>query len=341
MKRLGGKEKFFFLAGTVSLSAFLAACGGGDENSSTEASGEGGEHTFTLTHITQTSHGWHDTAMKFDEELQELSDGRMDLEIYPAGEIGSEADMLQQMESGDIDFGIITNAYMSTRDSEFNAWFMPFVFEDLAEAVEYRGIQPAQDMLEGLSEQGFVGLDFIFAGNRHILNASEPVESPEQLAGQSIRITDGPAIQDFWDEVGAGPTAMPLPEVYTSLQTGVIDGIDIDLDALITENLYETADYLTMSNHMTWPAVVMMSEISHDGLSEEDQDIVREAMKNAIDWGVQDAVEREEANLAEAEELGMNINELDEEEFSEVKETLHQQYAEESDIIAEFLEETQ
>ncbi|MGJ9384410.1 TRAP transporter substrate-binding protein DctP [Salipaludibacillus sp. CF4.18] len=333
-------KKYKIATASVALVGLLAACGV-DTDTNEGESGEADELEFTLTHITQTSHGWHETAEKFNEELQELSDGRMSVNIYPAGAIGDEQDMLQQMETGEIDFGFITNAYMSSRVESFNAWFMPFVFDDLEEAVAARDIEPAQDMLKELSDQGFIGMDFLFAGNRHILTTEKEVSTPEDLAGEQIRITGGPAIQSFWEEIGAGPIAMPLPEVYTSLQTGVIDGIDIDLDALITENLYETADHLALSNHMTWPAVVMMSELSHDALSAEDQEIVKEAMKNAIDWGVEDAITREESNLEEAEEVGLIIKEFDDiDAFNEVRDTIHERFSAESDIIADFLEIT-
>lgn len=252
----------------------------GDDNGTAGQDGNGatGDNIeFSLTHITQESHVWHQTAEKFAEELEDRSDGRMSLEIYPAGQLGSEQDMLQQMETGSVDFGFITNGYMSTRNTEFNAWFMPFVFDSLEEAAEARHVDAAQKMLDNLEAQGFVGMDFIFAGNRHILMENSIVNSPSDLEGATVRVIGSPSIQDFWESVGAGPTPMPLPEVYTSLQTGVIDGIDIDLDALVTEKYHEIAENLTLTNHMTWPAVVMASQETLSNLSEEDQAIVEEA----------------------------------------------------------------
>ena len=96
-------------------------------------------------------------------------------------------------------------------------------------------------------------MTFIFAGNRHLLMKNGHISSMEDLAGKEIRIIGSPLFQTFWERTGAGPTAMPLSEVYTSLQTGVIDGMDIDLDALVTEKYYETTKYLTLTNHATFP----------------------------------------------------------------------------------------
>src|SRR5699024_9901380 len=151
-----------------------------------------------------------------------------------------------------------------------------------------------------------VGLDFMFAGNRHILLKDGHVKSIDDLDGMKIRTIGSPSIQTFWEKTGAGPTAMPLPEVYTSLQTGVIDGIDIDLDALATEKYYESAENLTLTNHMTFPTVIVMGQASYDDLTDEEQAIVEEAMNNAVEWGVVDAIERENNNLEEIKELGVN-----------------------------------
>src|SRR5699024_7944283 len=153
--------------------AVLAACGGGEESageSNGSGDGDGESITFRVSHVVQESHVWHQTAEKFDEELQALSDGRMNLDIYSASQLGTEQDMVQQLETGSLDFGFLTNAYMSTREESLNAWFMPFLFSNLEEAIALRESEEAKQMLETLESQGLVGLDFAFAGNRHILS---------------------------------------------------------------------------------------------------------------------------------------------------------------------------
>ncbi|WP_134700821.1 TRAP transporter substrate-binding protein [Ammoniphilus sp. YIM 78166] len=328
------------ISACLSLMLVLTACGSGTEPSNTAGS-SGDEYKFKLTHITQPSHVWHKTAEKFAEELNTRSDGRMTVEIYAAGQLGPEKDMVQQLETGALDFGIITNGYMSTRLESLNAWFMPFVFDNLEEATKARTTEPAKEMLKELDKQGLVGMDFMFAGNRHILMKQSNVLTPEDAKGKKVRILGSPAIQDFWTALGAGPTPMPLPEVYTSLQTGVIDGIDIDLDALATEKYYENAKYLTLSNHMTFPAVVVMSKASQSKLSAEDQTLVNEAMKAAVDWGVQEAVARESKNLEELKKMGIEIKEVsDRSAFSQVKEDIQKKYAEKDPLIKSFLETT-
>ncbi|WP_245844017.1 TRAP transporter substrate-binding protein [Oceanobacillus rekensis] len=319
----------------------LAACGGNESEDSAASSDEGGDgnYTFKVSHVVQESHVWHATAEKFGEELEALSDGRMNLEIYPASQLGMEQDMVQQLETGSIDFGFLTNAYMSTRETSLNSWFMPFLFNDLEQAVELRSSEEAKDMLASLETQGLVGLDFAFAGNRHILMNDGFVNSPEDLSGKKVRIIGSPAVQSFWEATPAGPTAMPLSEVYTSLQTGVIDGMDIDLDALVTEKYYENAEYLTLTNHATFPTVIVMSQESYSKLSEEDQQIVRTALSKAVDWGIEEAISREESNLQTLIDEGVQVEELeDTSSFESIITEVKDDFSGQSDIIKSFIE---
>ncbi|WHX99907.1 TRAP transporter substrate-binding protein [Neobacillus sp. DY30] len=336
------KKKFRFLSLIAILSAFalvLAGCASGGTSEET-AGKEGATYTFKAGHVTQESHVWHQTALKFGEELDKLSNGRMKLEVYPASQLGQEKDMVQQLETGSLDFGFLTNAYMSTRQESLNAWFMPFAFRSLEEAVKLRDSEPAKEMLKELDSQGLVGLDFGFAGNRHILMKKGHIASPGDLKGKKVRIIGSPAIQDFWATTGAGPTAMPLSEVYTSLQTGVIDGIDIDLDALVTEKYYENAENLTITNHTTFPTVIVMGKTSFEKLSKEDQEIVKTAMKTAVDWGIEDALKREKDNLETLNGNGVKVEELkDTTSFDNIKKEVEKKYTEKSPTIKSFLEE--
>ncbi len=328
------------------LSIILSACvSSEDAASSASAENDGsqdssGKIEFKIAHVSQASHVWHATAEKFGEELGALSDGRMSVTIYPAATIGPEADIVSQLETGVIDFGFMTNAYMSTREPSLNGWFMPYLFDTLEDAVEMRKSDAAKAMLETLSSQNLVGLDFAFAGNRHVLMKDGFAETPDDFKGKKIRIVGSPAMQEYWEEVGAGPTSMPLTEVYQSLETGVIDGVDIDLDALVTEKYYEQANYLTLTNQMTFPTVIDMSQKSMNNLSAEDQAIVREALEKAVDWGIQEALNREKSNLQTLKDAGVEVLEdVDTSLYKDIAQKIRDDYSGKSDIIKAFIDE--
>jgi tripartite ATP-independent transporter DctP family solute receptor len=339
------------LAAILGMTLVLSGCGKSSgsatpqssesSNGSVSSQGSGKTYSFKLTHITQPSHVWHKTAEKFAEELKARSNGRMKLDIFPASQLGPESDMVQQMETGTVDFGIIAGGYTSTREGAFSAWFMPFLFKDMKSAVDFRNSDQSKKILGELSKQGLVGMDIIFAGNRHILMKNTNVIKPEDLKGKKIRIAGGPAITDFWSAVGAGPTPLPLPEVYTALQTGVIDGIDIDLDALMTEKYFEIAKNFTLTNHMAWPGIAMMSKVKYDALPLEDQKIVTEAMKAAVEFGNQESISRETKNLTDLKAKGVTVNELSNpDSFNPVRDQIYNKYSS-NPLIKDFIQANQ
>lgn len=200
-----------------------------------------------------------------------------------------------------------------------------------------RDTPEVQQMLESLDSQGLIGLDFAFAGNRHLLMKDGFINSPDDLSGKKIRIIGSPAIQLFWDEIAAGHVAMPLSEVYTSLQTGVIDGMDIDLDALVTEKYYENAKYLTLTNHTTFPTVIVMSKKVFENLTEEERQIIHKSIKNAVDWGIDRAAEKEEENLQSLKELGVEVKSLDKDHFRNIIENVREELVSDNHLIENFI----
>jgi len=325
----------------------LSACGNEATNSNSEGASEGTEadqktYTFKLGHEAQETHVKHLVAEKFKEELETRSEGRMTVDLFPARQLGTEADMVQQLETGTLDFALISNGYMSSRSESLNGWFMPFLFEDLESANQARNSDAAKEMLAELDSQGMVGFDVFFAGNRHILMKTGAIENLSDIEGKKIRTPASPVFEDFWKQVGAGPTPMPLPEVYTSLQTGVIDGIDIDLDVLLSQKFYEIGKELTLTNHMTFPEVSIASKQVFEGLSSEDQQIVSEAMEAAVEWGTQKGIELEKSRVEEAEKLGVNVNTLaDNEELQPIIDAMYEKYSEQNAVIKAFIEQNQ
>jgi len=339
------KFKSAFLCLTsAALLLVMAACGSKTEEPAASAAAPSADsnttYTFKYAHVAQPTHIAHKVAEKFKEELDARSNGRMKLDIYPASQLGSEADMLQQIQSGAVDFGSITNAYMSTRSESINGWFMPFLFSDLESATKAAKSESAKKMLEELDQQNLIGMGYVFSGNRHILMKTGAIESPDQLKGKKMRIIGSPAIQDFWEAVGAGPTPMPLTEVYTALQTGVIDGIDIDLDALVTQKYYEIAKDLTLSNHMTFPSVALISKTAFAKLNADDQKIVMDAFEAAIDWGLAESITEEKNKLEEVKKQGVQIVEFAAQDaFRSVAEELYKKYGEKNETIKSFITE--
>ena len=241
--------------------------------------------------ITPPSHVWTKVANRMAERLPDVTGGKLTMAVFPAGQLGSEQEQFQQMSAGLLDGGIMTAAITSLRAPSLQGWFTPYLFTDVASAIPATRTAAAQEMLDELSGAGLVGLGYTFAGMRHILMRDALITSADDLQGQKIRIVPFPAMQTWWAAVGAVPTPVNLTDVYSSLQSGLLDGVDIDLDALVGLKFQEVAKKLTLTNHMSFPAVLVMSDLTWSSLSEDEQKAFRDVGDEALAWGSQQQVE--------------------------------------------------
>ncbi|RDU38738.1 C4-dicarboxylate ABC transporter substrate-binding protein [Neobacillus piezotolerans] len=316
---------------------FLSACSGSSETETKAAGEKGKTYEFKMTHVTQTGHIWHKFAEKFAEELEARSDGRMKLEIYPAAQLGPEADMVQQLSSGSLDFALITVPYLSSRFPELDAWNMPFLFEDLEDVLAAQETEPAQKMLGLLDSQGLKGMDYFFAANHNLLVNGDPIQSIDDVKGRKIRFAGGASVIDFWKGLGASPIAMGLPEVYNAMQTGVIDGVSIDTNPMLSEKFYEIGKTYVLTNHMAFGGIVTASKTKYESMPEEDQKIIDEALAAAVEWGEKEIVAISDKNLKELEKLVDVVELKNREQFSGEAKKIYEEYSNKSELIKEFI----
>lgn len=326
-------KKVIFLSLIIAAMLILAtACGGSGENADGEAT-----YNFKIAHIAPTAHLFNDAAEKFKEELEVRSEGRMTLQIYPSGQLGNEADMVQQIQSGSLDFGIITAAYLTSRSEAFSAWFAPYLFEDYHHVNEARKEDVSRKILGTLDEQGLTGLDYLFSGHRVMLFKDEKVEKPEDMQGLTMRVTPSPALQDWYRLLGVSPESISLPDVYQAVQTGVIDGMEMDLDVTIINNYAEVIDYGAVTNHMVWPGVAIGNTSQLERMSPEDQEIVRSAISAAVEYATLKRAEQEEEFKQTLIDAGLDLYEVDQDLFKGYIEEYDQMYKAKDPLIEEFI----
>jgi TRAP-type transport system periplasmic protein len=247
--------------------------------------------------VTPPPHVWTQVAKRIAANLTAENADLHPL-VFPASQLGNEPEMFQQMQLGLLDMGIFTAAITSLREPSLAGWFTPFLFDDVAAAARGAQTSAARTMLANLDAAGLIGLGYTFAGMRHVLMRNKPIASLDDVAGTKIRITPFPAMQVWWDATPAAPTPVHLSAVYPSLQTGVLDGVDIDLDALVGLRLQQVADHLTLTNHMAFPAVVVFSKTVWAGMTEAERAAVRAAVEEGLAWGTETQVAAEQKNVA-------------------------------------------
>ena len=238
---------------------------------------------FRLGLITPQPHIWTQEAEGFAETLEERSGGEHSVSIFPAQQLGTEAQMVQQLQAGSLDMAFLTLAEISNRIPDFGALYAPFLVEDIDHAAALLRSDTAEGLLDKMPAQaGLVGVGYGMAGMRQILSR-EPIETPEDLGGLKVRITPFDPIRDFYTAADAAPTPLPLPAVYDALANGQVDAIDMDFDAIRLLKFYEQAEHLVISNHMMFPMVAVISGRVWSQLDDEDRETIRTAMAEHAD----------------------------------------------------------
>lgn len=294
--------------------------------------------TLKLGHITPPSHVWHQVAEKMDTALQAKSGGKMKLNISPLGKLGNEAQMINLLQSGAMPIGILTVGAISNREDAFLAWSLPYLFDDVEHATAAVQTPAAQEMLKSLENHGMIGMGYGFAGMRHVLSIT-PIASVDDLKNKKVRSFPNSVYQDFWTTIGAAPTAMPLPEVAPALTTNLLDAVDIDLDALVGMKFHQQAPYLTLTNHMAFPSVIVVSKKYWDKLSAEEQKILAEAIEEAESFGYAQAIAADAENLKKALADGAKQQDVDVQSFKDVGASVTQKYTQNHPLRAQFHEQ--
>jgi len=276
---------------------------------------------FRLGLITPPPHIWTKAAEAFGAELNDASGGAHSVSVFPARQLGNEAEMLQQLQTGALHMAFLTVAEVSNRAPDFGAFYAPFLANDIGHAARIIQSDYARDMLDQLpGKVGVVGVGYGMAGLRQIVSRGD-VTSAEDLAGKKLRITPFEPILDFYSALGAAPTPMPLPAVYEALANGQVDAIDMDGELIWVLKYYEHADTIIESNHMMFPMVGLISAKVWAGLSEDDQAMISELMNRHLGTVVASYVEKEPAWIDQIKGTGKTYIEVDPSFFGDVAET--------------------
>ncbi len=266
--------------------------------------------------------------LKFGEELERLSEGRLSIEPHYDNALGAEREVVEGMGFGIIDAGISSTGPMGGFVDEFMLFDLPYVFENHEHAYAFldseHGEQLAQLAEEGMNVKFLAWME---NGFRHNTNSVRPIEKPSDLEGINHRTQESRVQVDTWEALGANATPMAWTEVYTALQQGVMDSQENPLATIYDVNFYEVQDYLNMTQHVYSPAPLMMSLDLFNSFSEEDQAIILEAAQIALPVQREASQELEQRYLGQLEELGMTVTHPDLAPFREAVKPVLEEWA--------------
>ncbi len=268
------------------------------------------EREFRLGLITPPVHVWNQEVAALSDTLAELSDGRFTVAAFPSGQLGNEAAMLQQMQTGALDMAWLTTAEITTRVPDMAALHAPFLVDNIADAARVLRSDDAREILDALPRAtGTVGLCYAMTGMRQLVTRA-PVDSAADLRGMRFRITPAPPIRSFFEMFGAAPAPMPLTQVYDALANAQIDAIDMDFESIINFRYHDHAPHLMETNHHMFAMVALVSARVWGSLSEDDRAMITDATQMHCDRTIDRFVEEEADKLERLKaEPGVQVTE--------------------------------
>lgn len=332
----------------------LVACGGGaaDETTTTEATTDtteapaatqppetteatdttqpsdttsGGlecEEPRTLSYATSlgTDSAYYAGAVALKEAAEEMSGGCIEIEIFADAALGTDRDMIEGMQLGSIDMSSPSTGAMGAVLPEPTLLDLPYLFDDYEHVYCVLdgpiGSEDIYSMFDGI---GFHPLGYWEIGFRDLTNNVRAVSTPADVEGLTLRTLPSNVHQTAWSLVGAQPVAMDFTELYNALDTGVVDGQENPLNIILTGNLHEVQQYLSLTNHVYGTAPTSISDMTWESLSPEEQAIIQEAVAVSVVAQREAASGDIQAQLQQLRDFGMEINEEpDREAFREL-----------------------
>jgi tripartite ATP-independent transporter DctP family solute receptor len=271
--------------------------------------------TLKLGHPANEDNIWHKASMKFAEEVEALTEGRIAVEVYPNETLGKEMDVINGMQLGTADM-TITGESLQNYAPMAALLAIPYGYETLEDMDAVAGGELGEKIEQQIIEKVGIRPIAYFARGPRNLTSNRPITSPEELDGLKMRVPNVPLFLNVWKALGANPTPMAFSEVFTSLQNGTIDAQENPLALIKSANFNEVQDYVNQTQHVRSWIYLTLSDMAWQQMSEDDQAAVMEAAARAQDWEREQFLEEEQALQAELEELGMEFVEVDSAAFA-------------------------
>ena len=295
------------------LSAALAGCGQSPDRAADATTKSGPtEIRFAHAHAPDLNGELHYSAVAFAEAVASLSD-RLTVKVFPQGTLGSEREVYEGMQLGSgAAITVSGTAILNNFDQRIGVLDLPYLWQDYDHVHRVLDGEVGRDLASGLEKQGLIVLAWIDGwGYRNMITTSKPVQRPEDLKGLKIRTIPTPVYLATLRMMGTNPTPMAYGEIYTGLQTGVIDGFEQGPAIVVAEKFYEIAKHMTITRHLLPTLVICYSQTQWARLSPADQAKLREAGQQAQAKERALAPVREIEGLKTLRERGMTLYQID------------------------------
>ncbi|WP_158784089.1 TRAP transporter substrate-binding protein [Pantoea sp. BAV 3049] len=238
--------------------------------------------TLRLAHASSSDSLVNQAMVRFAAEVKEKSHDALEIQIFPDGQLGDEGAIADSTGSGAITMGL--GGVVDAIDPRLNAVSLPFLFKDADSVHHFLDSDAGKKFLSMGESRGYVMLSALDSGFRQFANSKRAIVKPEDLSGLKIRTPPNPVILATIKQLGGLPQSIPFGEVYTSLQSGVVDGVEPELRDFSDQRWYEVVKHVSMANYIWSANFWYMNKSAYDGLSAENKKALTESVADTTTW---------------------------------------------------------
>lgn len=303
----------------------LAACSSSDGK--TEESGVP-EYVFTYAENQAEDYPTTQGAYRFAELVKERTGGKIEIQVNAGGVLGDEKSVIEQMQFGGVDFARVSASPLSEFVPKLNVLQMPYLYTGAEHMWKVLEGEIGDDFLGSFEGSDLVALSWYDAGARSFYNSKKPIRKPGDLKGMKIRVQESVMMVRMIEMMGAAAVPTPYDEVYSALQTGMIDGAENNWPSYESASHYEVAKYFTVDEHTRVPELQIVSEVTWNKLTPEYQQIIRECAQESARYERRLWKERSEESMEKVYAAGCEVITLTQEEKRRFQEAVTPLYGE-------------
>lgn len=280
-----------------------------------------------LASVTPTNHAYNEGAREFARLVKEGSNGEIEITVYPGGQLGKgERELVEGMQVGIIDLAVTSTGPLANFSPDMGVVDLPFLFLNNEQVDKVLDGKIGRKLLDGLDSANLVGLAFMENGFRNFTNSVRPLTKPEDLKGLKFRTMENPVHLASVRALGAQAVPMSWGEVYTSLQTGVIDGQENPVAIIWVNKMNEVQKYLSLTGHFYSPAPLTMSKKKFDSLKPEYQKLFIDSAIKAAKFERKIIRDAEKKQIEDLKSWGMEVTEIDKKPFVEAMQPVYESF---------------
>ena len=279
-----------------------------------------------MGHALDTEHPVHKAMEFMAEKLEEKSGGKVILEIYPGEQLGSEREMIEQVQMGLLDMTKVSTSPLESFIPSMSVFSVPYLFRDSEHLWKVLEGPVGKKLLQAGEEKGLKGLCYYDAGSRSFYTKDKPILTPSDLEGMKIRVQESKTSMQMIRELGASPTPIAWGELYTSLQQGVVDGAENNPPSFYRSGHFEVCKHYSLDEHTMVPDIVLMSLKSWNKLSADVKKLVQDTADESVQYQKKLWKEDTEKALETVQAKGVKIYNPDKTTFRQKVKEMHDSY---------------